>query len=217
MEQKIYLLADLHIGHKNIVKGKSNWTNKDACRDFTNVKEMNSVMLKSINDTVGPYDRLIFVGDLTFAHDRETIKFLSEIKCKNLEIIYGNHDQLIKRNKGSIFKPNEGDRVIREMFGIPIVKETEIKFTNIFNVYHGERLELDYNNHKFIIDHYPLEVWNHSMRGSIMCHGHVHGALDTSDLNMYHKRIDVRWDLLQRPISLDEIIEITKDRKNLEI
>ena len=39
---------------------------------------------------------------------------------------------------------------------------------------------------------------------------------DYSDLNMYHKRIDVRWDLFKRPILLDEIIELMKDRKNLE-
>lgn len=214
MESKIYLLADLHLGHKNIVKGRSNWNNKDACRDFSSVKEMNETMLKSINDTVSTNDTLIFVGDLSFVFDRETMLFLDKIKCKNLELVWGNHDQIIHKDKGVVFK--QDGILVRQMFDIPIIGETTIYFKDIFNAFH-ERLQLEHKGYKFIIDHYPLEAWNHSIRGSIMCHGHVHGGLDTSDLNMYYRRIDVRWDLLQRPISLDEIIEITKNKKKLDL
>lgn len=214
MENKIFLLADLHQSHKNIVKGRSNWTNKDACRDFENVKEMNETILKSINDTVSVYDTLIFVGDLSFCHERETMLFLDKIKCKNLKFIWGNHDQKIKEDKGVVFK--QDGMLVKEMFGIPIVGETTIYFKNIFQEFH-ERMEINHNGTYIIVDHYPLDAWNHSLRGSIMCHGHVHGALDTSDLNMYYKRLDVRWDTLQRPISLDEIVKMMKGRKNLDI
>ena len=47
-----------------------------------------------------------------------------------------------------------------------------------------------------------------------MIHGHVHGSLDYSDISMFNKRIDVDWGKFKRPISLDEIMEIMKDRKN---
>lgn len=216
MDKKIYVVADLHYGHKNIVSGISRWSNKDATRDFESAKEMNKALLLSINETVGPYDTLIFVGDLSFVHERETIKFLSALKCKNLEIILGNHDQLIVKDTPVIFKPQEKETLIKEMFGVPIIKKTEFKFSNIFKKIHDSRLELTHEGQRFVIDHYPLEVWNNSMRGAIMCHGHVHGGLDHSDLNMYHKRIDVRWDLLKRPILLDEITKMMKDRKKLE-
>ena len=217
MKKKIYVVADLHYGHKNIVSGVSRWDNKDATRDFESAKEMNKALLLSINETVGPYDTLIIVGDLSFVHERETMEFLNNIKCKNLEMILGNHDQIIIKDKPVMFKPTEDQSLIREMFGIPVIKETEFKFSNIFKKIHDSRLELTHEGQRFVIDHYPLEVWNHSMRGAIMCHGHVHGGLDHSDLNMYYKRIDVRWDLLRRPILLDEIIEMMKDRKNLEM
>lgn len=216
MKKKIYVVADVHYGHKNIVKGVSSWNNIDATRDFPNVKEMNKEILLSINNTVGPYDTLIFVGDLSFVHERETMKFLNNIKCKNLEMILGNHDQIIIKDKPVMFKPTEDQSLIREMFGIPVIKETEFKFSNIFKKIHNSRLELTHEGQRFVIDHYPLEVWNNSMRGAIMCHGHVHGGLDHSDLNMYYKRIDVRWDLLKRPILLDEITEMMEDRKKLE-
>lgn len=217
MDKKIYVVADLHYGHKNIVSGVSRWNNKVAVRDFESAKEMNKALLLSINETVGPYDTLIFVGDLSFVHERETIRFLSALKCKNLEIILGNHDQLVAKNTPVIFRSQEKETLIKEMFGVPIIRETAFKFSDIFTKIYTSRVELEYKEQKFVIDHYPLESWNHSIRGAIMCHGHVHGALDYSDLNMYHKRIDVRWDLFKRPVLLDEIIELMKNRKNLEI
>jgi hypothetical protein len=40
MDKKIYVVADLHYGHKNIVSGVSNWNNKAATRNFENAKEI---------------------------------------------------------------------------------------------------------------------------------------------------------------------------------
>ena len=214
MDPKLYVVADIHYGHKNIVKGVSKWENEGALRDFANVKEMNEAILMSINRTVGMYDTLIILGDLSFVHERETMEFLNNIKCKNLVMVLGNHDQIIIQNRPIVFKPKENQSLVREMFGKPLIEELSFKFSDIFKSIHSSRIEFDYKGSKFVLDHYPLDAWNHGHRGSIMCHGHVHGALDYSDTNMYHKRVDVRWDLLQRPVSLDEIIEMTKDRKN---
>ena len=58
--------------------------------------------------------------------------------------------------------------------------------------------------HTIIMDHYPMESWNHSHRESLHFHGHVHGRV----LNPIKNRVDVGVDCWNfYPVSLDEILE----------
>lgn len=59
----------------------------------------------------------------------------------------------------------------------------------------------------FALCHYPIAEWQDCHKGSIHLYGHVHGnkVLDG-------KALDVGWCSHRRPLSLDEIFDIMKDK-----
>lgn len=71
--------------------------------------------------------------------------------------------------------------------------------------------ELRHDNTKIVLCHYPFESWNTSGHGSIHLHGHSHSNLGHNN----KKRMDVGVDCHDyAPISLEEIIEVMKNRGN---
>lgn len=219
LKPKIYFTADLHYGHINIIKGQSVWKNKNACRDFSSVEEMNEKIIESINNIVTKYDTLYILGDVAFKNIYSLVDLMKKIRCKNVHLILGNHDQAIRDNKKFyIYEESETPTLLAyEFLGRNIMPNIKYEFRakELFKDVQ-KRLEITHEGQRFILDHFPLATWNQAMHGSIMIHGHVHGALDHSDLNLYHKRIDVDWGKFHRPVSLDEIVVLMKDRKNLE-
>jgi len=65
----------------------------------------------------------------------------------------------------------------------------------------------------FFLSHYPHRSWKQKEYGSIHLYGHCHGTIPNFGLSM-----DVGWDVFGRPISLDEISLLMKQRdmKQLE-
>jgi len=87
-----WFISDHHFGHANIIK---------YCdRPFQTVEEMDTFMIKQWNNTVGPYDIVYFLGDMSF-NPEKIIPLLNG----NIIFIKGNHD---KKNKVEIF-----DNVVR--------------------------------------------------------------------------------------------------------
>lgn len=73
-----------------------------------------------------------------------------------------------------------------------------------------DRYEVKNLNNHFILDHYPLESWNGDNHGSIHCHGHTHGELETS---MGRNRLHVGVDTIGfAPISFTEAVNRIKKR-----
>lgn len=82
----IWLTADTHLGHKNIIK---------YCdRPFSSVKEMDETILDNINRVVKPTDTLWHLGDFSFGS--QSI-YRNRINCKNVHLILGNHDYKASR------------------------------------------------------------------------------------------------------------------------
>jgi calcineurin-like phosphoesterase family protein/2'-5' RNA ligase len=83
-EPRTFISGDLHLNHGNIV---------EYCdRPFDSVYEMNQELVANWNDTVGPDDTVVFLGDLCFYYgDITTHDWLHAL---NGEIVYirGNHD-----------------------------------------------------------------------------------------------------------------------------
>lgn len=97
-----FFMSDPHFNHKNYCKGISNWVNKDCCRDFDSLDNMNSVVLESINKTVKEDSHLFILGDFLFGHRKNLEEFRNNIKCNNIYLIFGNHDDKI-RNARNVF------------------------------------------------------------------------------------------------------------------
>ncbi len=147
----IWLTSDLHYGHKNIIRGCSEWTNKSRCRNFDTVEEHDTALVTNINNVVKEDDVLYCLGDWSFGHFDNIRKFREQLNCRNIKLILGNHDHHIERNKDNI----------RDLF------------SSVHNYY-----EKTINDQRIIFCHYAMRVWNLSQRGSWMLYGHSHGTLD---------------------------------------
>jgi calcineurin-like phosphoesterase family protein len=87
-EGEIWLTADLHLGHKNILKYTG--------RSWTNIDKHDSDLIKNACDLVKPDDLYIIVGDLTmYGPDRfnAVCRFIKRLPGKKI-LVLGNHDKL---------------------------------------------------------------------------------------------------------------------------
>lgn len=201
--ENIYLTSDTHFGHSNIVKGTSQWENSGKrVRNFNTLEEHNQTLVDNINQLVKEDDILYHLGDWSFGGFKNIMEFRQQLRCKNIHLIFGNHDHHIENNK-------EG---IQSAFkSVQYYKELKV-----------------YNQH-LILCHYAMRVWNKSHKGSIMLYGHSHGSLDTLQPEFTsptwigdeyfiknYKTMDIGVDTNNLyPYHLDEIIDIMNNKEIL--
>lgn len=178
-------------------------------RPFKDCDEMNETIISNTNAMVGTEDRLYFLGDLLFGPKDDdsyirTVKWLrKKINCKNIFLIYGNHDSRGKKY-----------RSFRQLF-TNTSEYLEVKATQ----------KPSDNTISLILSHYPIVegMWNRYKDGSIHLHGHSQGMIS----NMKTRRVDVGIDCVHkyfgkkigekadyRPLSLDEIVKIANKQLN---
>jgi len=82
-----WFTSDWHLGHKNCLKFDK--------RPFKNLKDMNSALIKNINQRVRRDDELYVLGDVAFKVSNLDIIniFLKKIICERKILILGNHDE----------------------------------------------------------------------------------------------------------------------------
>jgi calcineurin-like phosphoesterase family protein len=80
---KVYLIADLHLGHKKVIEFES------AARPFKTIEEHDNCLIERWNSVVDKRDTVWVLGDLLFGRDSfEKLKQLKGVK----KLILGNHD-----------------------------------------------------------------------------------------------------------------------------
>lgn len=209
-----WFTSDTHYGHKNIVRGTTSWTTSElkeskqkggshqGVRNFDTLEEHNLALVSIINRSVKSDDILWHLGDWSFGGKDNIEIFRNQLNCKNINLIFGNHDQHIEP-ENSIYR----------------------KLFNSVQYYK----ELNINKTKFVMSHYAMRVWNQSHYGSIMLYGHSHGTLDelTPQLanptwigDQYYiknyKTMDVGVDTNHlEPYHLDQIREIMNQKEVL--
>lgn len=104
----VFFTSDLHLGHENAIE----FTN----RPFANVDEMNTVLLRNINDVVGLKDELWILGDFAFKISREAVAALrKQIKCKHVHLVRGNHDR--DYSNDAIFESVQDYKELKTVYG----------------------------------------------------------------------------------------------------
>ena len=215
----IWFTSDTHGYHTNITKGVSTWDDKGiSCRDFQTMEEMTDAVIDSINRYVMEDDTLYHLGDWSFGGIENIWNFRKRIKCKNVHLILGNHDDHIKKNKilpnckwghhyESIedWNPSEDESVM---------EDTPVRAKDLF-ISVDKYLELKIDKKTLVLTHYAFEEWYEmDLTGSYHLHGHNHHRFDNKELNTKYRRMDVGIDWEKfRPYSWDEIKEIMKKRE----
>ena len=123
------------------------------------------------------------LGDWSFGGHQYVNEFRERINCKNICLVLGNHDGHIK----------------------PINSAKRNLFCQV-----DKRIELEYHGYMFIMDHYPIDVWDGKHKGYFHLFGHVHGTLQRNN-----KSMDVGVDTNEmKPYHIDTIIEKLENRTN---
>ena len=148
---KIFFTSDLHFSHKNIAKFCPQF------RPFDNIADMDEYLIETWNNTVSPDDDVYNLGDLSFAHDIKKIAaVLSRLNGKH-HLIYGNHDDIIRRHNKDLFETVKHD-------GHPLLSSARTYL----------KLKLDEIDNTLILFHYPINEWDGCHRGWYHLYGHLH-------------------------------------------
>ncbi len=164
---KIFFTADLHIGHKNILKYLPN--RPLAIEQDTLAHD--EWLIDLWCSTVGKRDRIYILGDLTFYKSEEARRLLKRLPGYKY-FIYGNHDGSIKSYTNYFQKYVQ-------------ILETTIRARDV------DILQSDL---QLVMCHYPLLDWNNKFQGSVMLHGHCHGIQDAFNRQSKELRFDVGID-----------------------
>jgi calcineurin-like phosphoesterase family protein len=193
--QNIWFTSDTHYSHKNIVRGTTEWKEElpelgshrlQSVRDFNTVEEHNEILVSNINALVKSDDILYHLGDWSFGGHEQIKLFRDKLNCKEIHLIFGNHDQHIKPIDSSY----------RTLFAsCNDTLELKLKVDKKYGVV-GKQI--------IFLSHYGHRVWNKSYHGAIHLFGHSHGTLP-----MFGKSMDVGVDTNNLyPYHLDEIMDI---------
>ncbi len=187
---KVFITSDTHYGHKNIVRGVTNWRTQDgqipedSTRDFQTIEQMNERLVDGINHFVGQDDTLIMLGDVSFGGFDNIGLFLDRLVCQNIHLILGNHDTSIEKNRDFI----------------------QGRFLSVQHY-----LEVNIEGRDFVLCHYPLQSWNGLNKGVIHLHGHVHLGPERKFGN--GRKMDVGMDGNgMDPYDISDIIKIMDKR-----
>lgn len=165
--------SDTHYDHGNIILYSSRpflndqemeWRkNKEKfkpCGD--SIRRMNNTLVDRINEVVRPQDILWHLGDVAWHGKRMCAEFLGRVRCKNVILIWGNHDEwdfadLIPMQMAC-------PELHGKKFGEP--EAVRPCYDQCYANVDGQWIHLS---------HYPGDSWESSHKGMWHLYGHVHG------------------------------------------
>jgi len=137
----IFFTADEHFGHANIIK----YCN----RPFSNVEEMDEMIIAAHNRLVNNDDVVYHLGDFTLKRRSKAQQIIERLNGKQHIFIRGSHDRWLDDTAQHIFAQENAQRII----------ETKIE---------GQII---------VLCHYSMRVWHKSHYNSWQLFGHSHGLL----------------------------------------
>ena len=130
----IYLIADTHFGHANIIK----YCN----RPFSTVDEMNTELIKRWNDTVTNSDKVFVLGDFALGSIAQIKEWGRQLNGSKI-LIRGNHDRYTSKvYQTAGFKQIIDYPILLEDFFLlshtPLFTTTTCSFVNIYGHVHND-------------------------------------------------------------------------------
>ena len=133
---KVFFTSDTHFNHAKIIEYCS--------RPFSDVKEMNEVMIANWNRVVQPDDHVFHLGDFAMGGVEEWNSILDRLNGK-IHLILGNHDL---RTVGSDCPKRFEDVCMQKIIMI--------------------------GKHQIILNHYPLLCYSGADKKTWQLFGHLH-------------------------------------------
>lgn len=186
----IWFTSDLHFCHNNVLEYCPN-------RQFSNIEEMNYVLLQNYNYYVRDNDTVFILGDLTLSSFDNARQWISQLRGKKF-LIRGNHDKFSRSQYLSL------------------------GFTEVFN-----EAKIQIGKTVVSLSHYPYKPdwwarWFTKAKhlrymerrprkdGSWLLHGHTHSQHKIRGTAI-HVGVDA-WDL--KPVSINQIQSIIDKERN---
>jgi len=214
--KNIWFTSDTHYHHKNIVRGTTSWIGEgeihgiSRTRNFDTLEEHDEVLISNFNNLIKENDEVWHLGDWSFGGHEQIKIFRDRLKCKNINLIFGNHDQHIEPI----------DSPYRKLFNsVQYVKEFYLKIDCTLSNKYGKL--------GIFLSHYSHQVWNGSHHGNIHLFGHSHGSLkgigrsidvgvDTNNLYPYHLD-EVLFFLKDIPVNFVDHHNSTEEKLKLKV
>lgn len=134
-----FYTSDTHFNHDNIITYSK--------RPFSNVEEMNEVLVNNWNNIVSPKDTVYHFGDV-FMKDYKAESILNRLNGQ-ICLIKGNHEKTALKYKG--------------------------RFTWVKDYYELTNI-VDEQISGIVMFHYPIASWNKQHHNYIHLHGHCHNT-----------------------------------------
>lgn len=149
----VFFTSDHHFGHKLIIDFES--------RPFTDVEQMNEVMIENWNSVVKPEDKVFHLGDFSFLNKEATRAIVKRLHGYKI-LILGNHDRGRSRSwwlDAGFDEVNEYPIIYKEFFILshePMYMNKHMPYVNVHGHIHGQKYE---GKHHFNI---CVEQWNYT-------------------------------------------------------
>ena len=144
----IYVTSDLHLNHYNILKLENFNLERSGLGYIKTLEQYNDMIISHINAKVLSTDTLYILGDVGFGPCSEIKKLLDKIVCRNLYMIFGNHDK----------------------YGV-----TQAKIIGFKDAFY-EPYYLQESKGKIALSHFPAYEALNNPYVAYNFHGHLHGS-----------------------------------------
>ncbi|MDO4328641.1 MAG: metallophosphoesterase [Lachnospiraceae bacterium] len=151
--------------------------------EFPDAERKNQYLIKRWNETIKPEDQVYILGDFSDGNGPDTAAVLKQLKGEKYLII-GNNDHYLEDPS---FEPS------------------------LF-VWCRQYHELWYREEKYVLFHFPIEVWSGCRKNRIHVHGHTHGRQAVpAPIRRYEVGVDAHDG---RPVSIEQVWEAVKEFNN---
>lgn len=168
-------------------------------RGYKSAADAAEKIAEQINKSVKEDDILWFLGDMFLnASDEQCLEWLSKIKCKNIHVLWGNHESNMYR----LYKQE-----VKRQFNLDDAEVYPLRMGNV--VFMGNHLEIQIGKKKICMNHFPMRIWNKSHHNSWMLSGHSHlnDAQRRPDFPLA-KAMDAGWDWKNDVWTFDELEDV---------
>lgn len=200
MKNKTWFIADTHFNHLLMLK----------TRNFETIYDHNFAVADSISRCLKPDDVLCILGDFSFGGLNKHIFSLNLLLISYNKIHKTNYEKLPYKIR-LVMGNHDQNKYIHRITKNDSNKRNDENYGVMFDSVHGSLVFDNYDGSKIVFTHipvHPINLSNGERRyWTANVHGHIHQYKVPDD-----SYFCVSWDHAKRPLSLDEIQDIFKNR-----